>query len=176
MNKLFVPSPPLNLQNQFASIVKKVEFLKTLYQHSLSELENLYGTLSQKAFKGELDLSRIPLDKVPEETVSDTTTEPTDPFAKIDSFAMSDLAERERLLRQLFDAFIAERKGAFFSLDDFWPQAEQKALNHMDDESPPLGAEDYDKARAWLFELLKSGKAAQRFNEENNYMELSVKG
>jgi len=24
-------------------------------------LENLYGTLSQKAFKGELDLSRVPL-------------------------------------------------------------------------------------------------------------------
>jgi len=34
------------------------EALKTQYQQSLSELENLYGTLSQKAFKGELTLAQ----------------------------------------------------------------------------------------------------------------------
>ena len=64
----------------------------------------------------------------------------------------------------------------FFSLDDFWPQAEQKTLDHMDDESPPLGVEDYEKAKEWLFDLLKSGQASQHFNEENNRMELSIKG
>lgn len=36
--------------------------LKSHYQHSLTELENLYGILSQKAFKGELDLSRVPFE------------------------------------------------------------------------------------------------------------------
>ena len=53
--------PPIVLQNQFAAIVEKVEGIKNRYQQSLTELENLYGALSQKAFKGELDLSRIPL-------------------------------------------------------------------------------------------------------------------
>ena len=51
--------PPLPLQNQFATIVEKVETLKTKYAKSLSELENIYGSLSQRAFKGELELSKV---------------------------------------------------------------------------------------------------------------------
>lgn len=46
--------PPIKLQAQFAQIVEKTESLKTQYQQSLQELENLYGSLSQKAFRGEL--------------------------------------------------------------------------------------------------------------------------
>jgi type I restriction enzyme S subunit len=48
--------PPIELQTQFARIVEKTEALKSQYQQSLTELENLYGSLSQKAFKGELTL------------------------------------------------------------------------------------------------------------------------
>jgi type I restriction enzyme S subunit len=54
-----INKPPIELQNQFATIVEKVEALKEKYQNSLNDLETLYGALSQKAFKGELDLSRI---------------------------------------------------------------------------------------------------------------------
>jgi type I restriction enzyme, S subunit len=46
--------PPIDLQTKFAQIVEKTEALKTQYRQSLMELENLYGSLSQKAFKGEL--------------------------------------------------------------------------------------------------------------------------
>ncbi|MFW5879333.1 MAG: restriction endonuclease subunit S, partial [bacterium] len=53
--------PPISIQSNYASIVEKVESIKSRYQQSLTELENLYGSVSQKAFKGELDLSRIPL-------------------------------------------------------------------------------------------------------------------
>jgi type I restriction enzyme S subunit len=56
--------PPIDLQNQFAAIVEKVEGIKSRYQQSLTDLESLYGALSQKAFKGELDLSQIPLSHV----------------------------------------------------------------------------------------------------------------
>lgn len=49
-----IPVPPLSLQNQFAEIVNKVEVLKVKYQKSLEELENLYASLSQRAFRGEL--------------------------------------------------------------------------------------------------------------------------
>lgn len=52
-------NPPLKLQTQFAHIVEKTEALKAHYQTSLQELENLYGSLSQRAFKGEL----VPLRK-----------------------------------------------------------------------------------------------------------------
>ena len=46
--------PPIELQIQFAQIVEKTEALKSQYQQSLQELEHLYGSLSQKAFRGEL--------------------------------------------------------------------------------------------------------------------------
>ena len=56
-----VVKPSIALQNHFAAIVEKVESLKSRYQQSLTDLESLYGALSQKAFKGELDLSRVVL-------------------------------------------------------------------------------------------------------------------
>ena len=63
--------PPLPLQNQFAQIVEKTEALKSKYQRSLQELEQLFGSLSQRAFKGELDLSRI--------EVSEAAYQPSEP-------------------------------------------------------------------------------------------------
>jgi type I restriction enzyme S subunit len=54
LKKIQVPMPPFKLQTQFAQIVEKTEALKSQYQQSLKELEQLYGSLSQKAFKGEL--------------------------------------------------------------------------------------------------------------------------
>ncbi|MEO0075268.1 MAG: restriction endonuclease subunit S [candidate division WOR-3 bacterium] len=52
--KFKVILPPIELQTQFTQFVEKTETLKTQYQQSLQELENLYGSLSQKAFRGEL--------------------------------------------------------------------------------------------------------------------------
>jgi len=51
--------PSIELQNQFAAIVEKVESLKSSYRQNLTDLETLYGALSQQAFSGELDLSRV---------------------------------------------------------------------------------------------------------------------
>ncbi|MGI6394427.1 MAG: restriction endonuclease subunit S [bacterium] len=50
LKSLSIYFPPLPLQNQFAETVNKVEALKEKYQKSLEELENLYGSLSQKVF------------------------------------------------------------------------------------------------------------------------------
>lgn len=61
LKKIKLPIPPPDLQKHFASIVEKVESIKSQYQASLSNLEKLYESLSHKAFKGELNLSRIPL-------------------------------------------------------------------------------------------------------------------
>ena len=58
IENLKIPVPPVQLQTQFAQIAEKTEALKTQYQQSLHELENLYGSLSQKAFKGELTLKQ----------------------------------------------------------------------------------------------------------------------
>lgn len=61
LQKIKVHKTPLELQNKFEKIVKRILVLKEKYQHNLTELENLYGSISQKAFKGELDLSKVEL-------------------------------------------------------------------------------------------------------------------
>ena len=49
--------PTMKLQSQFSWIVEKTEALKVGYQASLQELENLYGSLSQRAFQGHMDVA-----------------------------------------------------------------------------------------------------------------------
>ncbi len=43
-----------DLLNRFVDIVKKTEIIKEKYLRSSQELDNLFNSLSQKAFKGEL--------------------------------------------------------------------------------------------------------------------------
>jgi type I restriction enzyme S subunit len=59
MDKLLIPIPPLDMQDQFILTAEKIEALKANGQKSLSDLNELYGSLSQHAFKGGLPLSRI---------------------------------------------------------------------------------------------------------------------
>jgi len=56
LENFFSYNPPKPLQDKFATIVKQVEETKEKYQKSLDELHDLFGALSQRAFKGELDL------------------------------------------------------------------------------------------------------------------------
>ncbi len=48
------PLPPVSEQQKFAALVEKVESLRTKQKESEKELENLFNSLMQKAFKGEL--------------------------------------------------------------------------------------------------------------------------
>ena len=61
LKETLIPLPPLELQKRFAAIVTKVDSLKSNYNKSLTNLNALYGVLSQKVFKGEFDLSNVPL-------------------------------------------------------------------------------------------------------------------
>lgn len=54
IKNLEIPIPPIALQNQFAEIVQQVETLKSYQSQSKQEIDNLFNTLMQKAFKGEL--------------------------------------------------------------------------------------------------------------------------
>lgn len=46
--------PPIELQNKFAQIVEKVEEQKQKNEQVIEQMDNLFNSLSQKAFKGEL--------------------------------------------------------------------------------------------------------------------------
>ena len=54
MRKIRVPVPPIKLQNQFAERVQIIENQKKQAQESLQKSEDLFNSLLQKAFKGEL--------------------------------------------------------------------------------------------------------------------------
>lgn len=54
LKKLILHYPPIELQNQFADRVAVIEKQKAIAQKSLEKSENLFNSLLQKAFKGEL--------------------------------------------------------------------------------------------------------------------------
>ncbi|MFH1776912.1 MAG: restriction endonuclease subunit S [Candidatus Omnitrophota bacterium] len=54
IRNLSIPLPPKEIQKKFAGIVQKVEQLKQKQRESERELNNLFNSLMQKAFKGEL--------------------------------------------------------------------------------------------------------------------------
>jgi len=59
LRNLRVLIPPLKDQIVFSKIVESIENLRTHFQESLAQLENLLNSLSQRAFKGELDLANF---------------------------------------------------------------------------------------------------------------------
>ena len=54
LRRLKINLPPLELQNQFAERVKVIESQKAQAQASLAQAEDLFNSLLQRAFKGEL--------------------------------------------------------------------------------------------------------------------------
>lgn len=59
LRKIRIFMPPIELQNEFADIVQKVETLKQKQNQSAEELDTLFKSLMQKAFRGELTNSEI---------------------------------------------------------------------------------------------------------------------
>lgn len=54
LKKFPVNIPPIELQNQFSQIVQQVETIKSYQSESKQQIDNLFNTLMQKTFKGEL--------------------------------------------------------------------------------------------------------------------------
>ncbi|MFO0940703.1 MAG: hypothetical protein U0930_08040 [Pirellulales bacterium] len=59
MNPLPIICPPTSLKSQFCQVSQVSEELKGRFQQSIIDLESLYAMLSQQAFNGRLDLSRV---------------------------------------------------------------------------------------------------------------------
>lgn len=54
IQNLELPIPPIELQNEFAELVAQTDSIRSKMEASLSELEDNFNSLMQKAFKGEL--------------------------------------------------------------------------------------------------------------------------
>jgi type I restriction enzyme S subunit len=193
LKQVLLPVPPIDLQNNFASIVAKVEGLKSRYQQSLTDLENLYGALSQKAFKGELDLSRVPLpvQEVEQTVIEDVETtrqrdiEETDQRpALAELVALTFTVGRKALLDQLLSPWLDQLGDTPFSAQQFMAHVEQRASDLIDaqnaearfieHEDVQFGPVEYDHLKTRLFEALEQGLLTQGYDDANNRVQLAT--
>ena len=168
-----LPLPPIDLQDKFSAIVERVEALKSHYQQSLIDLEALYGALSQQAFKGELNLSRVALPAAPSEgesplaaAVPSPITTPVIELPETD-LLLSALQDREQLaplLRFWLEAYRKQLGIAAFSLERFFAAAQPRLAEMHPDNDFELRASDYEDVKAWVFEALDSGRLRQERN------------
>lgn len=186
--KITMIKPPIEIQNQFAVIVENVEGIKSRYQKSLTDLEALYGALSQQAFKGELDLSRVavptPAQHIADVTTGDQATVP-EPAAQAlpaidlpdtdNLLAVLDSAEaRKNLLVQWLEVYRSQLDSTPFSVQHFMAAAQTRLTELHPDNDFELGADDYEHIKTWVFNALSAGRLAQAFDDAGNRIELKA--
>lgn len=186
VNELPLLFPPENLQNKFANIAEKIEGIKSRYQQSLTDLETLYSALSQQAFKGELDLSRIePLtQQIIQCSMEEQSLMPTPNIVEIPAielpetdFLISALNSRDnlqQLLRYWLEAYIAQLGETAFSVERFIATAQTRLAERHPDNDFELGADAYEHIKSWVFEALSAGKLTQVFDEVDNSIHLKA--
>jgi len=54
VNKLNIPLPPIEIQNEFTNIIQNIEKLKKYDSQSNQQINDFFNVLLQKAFRGEL--------------------------------------------------------------------------------------------------------------------------
>ncbi|MEN0119325.1 MAG: restriction endonuclease subunit S [Agrobacterium cavarae] len=177
--KITMIKPPFDIQNRFAVIAEKVERIKSRYQQSLSDLEALYSALSQEAFKGELDLSRVPLLDTPPEDAKDIVDVSSHTFsergAAIPSAATDTVSApwentetRKTLISEWLEDYLGQLGAAPFSAQHFMEIAQNRLADLHPDNDLQLTINDYEYVKAWIFEALTSRRLQQSRNIKGN--------
>lgn len=181
LDSLEFPYPPIELQDQFAAFVEKVEGIKSCYQQSLTDLETLYGALSQQAFRGTLDLSRVALPAAPIEGESPvaaalpapiTTTVIELPDTELLLPALQDRTQLAPLLHFWLEAYRMQLGPTAFSLERFIAAAQTRLAELHPDNDFEWAASDYESIKAWVFKSLATGALTQAFDDDGNRIEL----
>lgn len=155
LDNLEFPYPPIELQDQFTIIVEKVKMIESRYQQSLIDLESLYGALSQKAFKGELDLSRVSLLNIQTLLIDDELahdfidlSQPKDD--KLDSVNKTDTDQTDFFNTWTFHEFLRTRKDEVLTATDLWEELQR---NNFKNPPPSFG-----RFKTWILTCLEQGK------------------
>lgn len=186
LKKITVIKPPNDIQTQFSRIAKLIDQIKSRYQQSLTDLESLYCALSQKAFKGELDLSRVVLPAEGPEAAEEETTDvekkqPMEPLFELpapEELAVLQTANgRKSLLGEWLNVWLGHLGDAPFTAQAFMDAARQRLWELAEDDAPEWGVAEYDELKAWVFEALEQGRLIQGYDDANNRVQLTaVKG
>lgn len=181
--------PPLHLQNQFSTIVVKIEAIKSRYQQSLTDLECLFSALSHNAFNGGLDLTRVPM---PKPSTQDATTVFQEDQASISATvvptlsaihlpdtgnllaALENAEARKTLITEWLEAYRTQLADTPFSLQQFMELAQSRLAELNPDNDLVMGASDYEYMKTWVFEALAAGTLKQVFDDAGNRIELKA--
>ena len=185
MVKLLIPVPPPEMQDKFLLIAERVEQIKSRYQQSLTDLESLYGALSQHAFKGELDLSRVPLPGVQPEEQKIVAAEPLHlPAEQVMAIDLSDISalhdvvqgpvRQQDILRFWLEAYLGQLGNTPFSVQSFMEAAQTRLAELHPDNDFELGANDYEHIKTWVFDALDGGALTQACDDAGNRVELKA--
>jgi len=175
--------PPIELQNKFAEAHAHVDELKAMYQQSLTDLESLYGALSQRAFRGELDLSRVPLPAIEAKADINVAIEPLQTLAEQglainlpDSDHLPDALDsaeaRKGLMTQWLEDYRSQLGNTPFSVQRFMAAAQTRLAELHPDNNLELGAKDYEHIKTWVFDALAGGTLTQACDDAGNCIEL----
>ncbi len=177
--------PPKDLQIQFSEAVKNVYRIKIPCQQSLADLETLHGALSQQAFKGELDLSRVPSPGIRAEEEGPVAVVPLHSATlqnlavnlpeSDNPFAAQESAEaRVGLIAQWLEAYRGQLGRTPFLVQHFMAAVQTRLAEMHPDNDFALGANDYEHIKAWVFDALADGTLTQGFNAAGNHIELKA--
>lgn len=177
--------PPFELQQQFAEVAEKIELVKANYQQSFRELEVLYRALSQQAFKGELELSRVPVPDVEAEapqtatpgahsSTADLSNAIDLPHTELLQAALGDRTRTKELVAFWLEAYRAQVDGSAFSAQAFLAAAQTRIAELHPDSDLELGADAYDQVKTWVFEALASDRLTQGYADADNRVTLAA--
>lgn len=136
---LEIPKPPLPLQDQFAALAERVETINEKYTRSLTELENLYASLSQRAYNGELDLSKVQLEK--ENEIIEIQGE-----VRVINQMAGDLTVSPIYSQAELRKIIQSQKGETFSFDTLMTMLQKSSFEEMP---------EYEDIKNQIYEMLK---------------------
>jgi type I restriction enzyme S subunit len=183
IKKITVINPSNDIQTQFSRIVERIDQIKSRYQQSLADLESLYGALSQKAFNGELDLSRVVLpaesiEIAQEEKIDFEQKQPMELQFELPApaeLAVLHTAEgRKSLLGKWLNAWLEHLGDTPFIAQNFMHAAHQKLWELAEDDIPSWGAAEYDELKVWVFEALEQGRLIQDCDDANNRVQITA--
>lgn len=158
LSKLEIIIPNKEKQQKYLLLKESIEFLKVKYESSLTELENLYGSLSQRAFRGELDLSRIPVDTAIKPKMVEAKLENHEPEAE----TTKRFSEKELL------KILKSKSGQSFNFDELWNRLDASSF----EEQP-----QYDDVKKMVFNMLEGEKPilSQSFDKERKEKEIVLR-
>jgi len=158
IKKIKIKKPPIKIQNKFEEIMQRVEPIKSKYEESLAELKNLYGSLSQRAFRGDLDLSKVP--------VVDSVIE-LEPIELKLSIPEVTVKATKRFSEKELTRILKESTGKPLSFKDLWSKLENSSFEKLP---------EYDEVKKVIFKMLegKNPLLSQTFDEENKEIVLRI--